>query len=191
KALGGTSSTLAAAFTAKLAEHMGRRRAADGAVTLQLPMSDRAEGDTQAIAVSAARVSIDPTRVTTDLRDAHAAIKQPLNSLRDTPEEALLLAPLTPFTPRRTWKRWIDGSLDDPDRPVLCSNLGDVGSIVGWLDGTHCEYAYARGMRQHVTRQSLERAGGQLQLLTFRTPVLNKVFLHVLGYQPGAVTTSP
>src|SRR5262249_39791813 len=85
----------------------------------------------------------------------------------------------------------VEAALADPDRPVVCSNLGDVGSIVGWIDGTHCEYAYARGMRQRVTRQALERAGGQLQVLSFRTPVLGKIFLHVLGYQPGAVTTTP
>ena len=81
--------------------------------------------------------------------------------------------------------------LADPDRPVVCSNLGDVGSVVGWLDGTHCEYAYARGMRQRETRQSLERAGGHLQLLSFRTPVLRKVFIHVVAYQPGAENTKP
>ncbi len=50
----------------------------DGAVTVQLVVSDRTEGDTRAIAVSFARVSVDPTRVTTDLRDARAAIKQAL-----------------------------------------------------------------------------------------------------------------
>jgi hypothetical protein len=189
KALGGTSNTLAAGLTAKLAERMGRRRASDGAVTLQLPMSERAERDTRAIAISAARVSIDPTRVTTDLRDARAAIKQALKTLQETPDESLQLAPLAPFTPKRTWKRGVDAVLADPDRPVVCSNLGDVGSVVGWLDGTHCEYAYARGTRQHVTRQSLERSGGQLQLLSFRTPVLGKIFIHVLAYEPGAENT--
>ena len=191
KALGGTSNTLAAGLTAKLGERLGRRRAGDGAVTLQLPMSERAERDTRAIAVSFARVSIDPTRVTTDLRDARAAINQALKTMRETPNESLQLAPLAPFTPKRTWKRGVDAALADPDRPVVCSNLGDVGSVVGWLDGTHCEYAYARGMRQHVTRQSLERAGGQLQLLSFRTPVLRKIFIHVLAYQPGAENTKP
>ena len=45
KALGGTSNTLAAGLTAKLAERMGRRHDGDGAVTLQLVMSDRTEGD--------------------------------------------------------------------------------------------------------------------------------------------------
>ena len=67
KALGGTSNTLAAGLTAKLGERVGRRRDDDGAVTVQLVMSDRTESDTRAIAVSFARVSVDPTRVTTDL----------------------------------------------------------------------------------------------------------------------------
>jgi hypothetical protein len=190
-ALGGTSSTLAAGLTAKLAERMGRRRAGDGAVTLQLPMSERVERDTRAIAISAARVSIDPTRVTTDLRDARTAIKQALKTRQETPDESWQLAPLAPFTPKRTWKRGVDAVFADPDRPVVCSNLGDVGSVVGWLDGTHCDYAYARGTRQHATRQSLERAGGQLQLLSFRTPVLGKISIHVLAYEPGAENTKP
>jgi len=152
---------------------------------------ERAERDTRAVAVSFARVSIDPTRVTTDLRDARAAIKQALKTRRETPDESLQLAPLAPFTPKRTWKRGVDAAFADPDRPVVCSNLGDVGSVVGWVDGTHCEYAYARGTRQHMTRQSLERTGGQLQLLSFRTPVLGKIFCHVLAYQPGAENTRP
>jgi len=191
KALGGTSNTLAAGLTAKLGECIGRRRAGDGAVTLQLPISERVERDTRAIAISAARVSVDPTRVTTDLRDARTAIKQALRTRQETPDESLQLAPLAPFTPKRTWKRGVDAVFADPDRPVVCSNLGDVGSVVGWLDGTHCEYAYARGTRQQVTRQSLERAGGQLQLLSFRTPVLGKIFIHVLAYEPGAENTKP
>jgi hypothetical protein len=51
-ALGGMSNTLAAGLPAKLGERMRRRRAGDGAVTLQLPMRERAEGDTRAMAVS-------------------------------------------------------------------------------------------------------------------------------------------
>ena len=54
KALGGTSNTLAAGLTAKLGERMGRRRAGDGAVTVQLLMSERTERDTRAMAVSVA-----------------------------------------------------------------------------------------------------------------------------------------
>jgi hypothetical protein len=191
KALGGTSNTLAAGLTAKLGERLGRRRASDGAVTLQVVMSDRTEGDARAVAVSLARVSVDPTRVTTDLRDARASIKQALKTVRETPDESSRLAALIPFTPKRTWRQGVDAAFADPDRPVVCSNLGDVGSMVGWVDGTHCDYAYARGTRQHVTRQWLEQTGGQLQLLSFRTPVLGKIFIHVLAYQPGAENTKP
>jgi hypothetical protein len=190
KALGGTSNTLAAALTAKLAERMGRRRRSDGAVTVQLVMSDRTDGnDPRAMAVSIARVSVDPTWATTDLSDARADIKQALNTRRETPDESLQLAPLIPFTPKRMWKRGVVAALADPDRPVVYSNLGDVGSIVSLLDGTHCEYAFARGTRQHVTQQWLERTGGQMQLLSFRLPVRGKIFIHVLAYQPGAENT--
>jgi hypothetical protein len=192
KALGGTGNTLAAALTAKLGERLGRRRDSDGAVTVQLVMSDRTDGDDpRAMAVSIARVSVDPTRATTDLRDARADIKQALNTRRDTPDESLQLAALIPFTPKRTWKRGVVAALTDPDRPVVYSNLGDVGSIVSLLDGTHCDYAFARGTRQHVTRRWLERTGGQMQLLSFRLPVRGKIFIHVLAYEPGAENTKP
>ena len=192
KALGGTSNTLAAALTAKLGERMGRRRHRDGAVTVQLIMSERTDGnDSRAMAVSIARVSVDPTRATTDLRDARADIKQALKTRRETPDESLQLASLIPFTPKRTWRRGAEAALSDPDRPVVYSNLGDVGEIVSLIDGTHCEYAFARGTRQHVTRQWLERIGGQMQLLSFRLPVRGKIFIHVLAYQPGAENTKP
>ena len=143
------------------------------------------------MAVSIARVGVDPTRVTTDLRDARADIKQALDTRRETPDESLQLASLIPFTPKRTWRRGVEAALSDPDRPVVYSNLGDVGEIVSLIDGTHCEYAFARGTRQHVTRQWLERIGGQMQLLSFRLPVRGKIFIHVLAYQPGAENTKP
>jgi hypothetical protein len=189
KALGGTSNTLAAALTAKIGGRIGRRHDGDGAVTVQLVTSERTDGDPRAMAVSIAPVSIDPTGVTTDLSDARADIKQALKTRRETPDDSLQLAPLIPFTPKRTWKRGVDAALSDPDRPVVYSNLGDVGSIVSLLDGTHCEYAFARGTRQHVTRQWLERTGGQMQLLSFRLPLRGKIFIHVLAYQPGAENT--
>ncbi|MFZ0712836.1 MAG: hypothetical protein WAN02_01315 [Mycobacterium sp.] len=152
-------------------------------------MSDRTEGDTRAIAVSLARVHLDPRYVTTDLCDARVAIKQALKTLRETPDESSQLTSLTPFTPQWAWKRAVDGAFADPDHPVVYSNLGDVGSVVSLLDGTHCDYAFARGTRQHVTRQWLDRIGGQTQLLSFRLPVRGKIFIHVLAYQPGAENT--
>ena len=189
KALGGTSNTLAAGLAAKFGERLGHKHSDDGAVTVQLIMSDRTEGDTRAIAISLARVHFDPTLVTTDLRDARAAIKQALKTLRGKPHESSHLQSLTPFTPKWAWKKAVDRASADPDHPVVFSNLGDVGSVVSLLDGTHCDYAFARGTRQQVTRQWLDRLGGQTQLLSFRLPVRGKIVIHVLAYQPGAENT--
>jgi hypothetical protein len=191
KALGGTSNTLVAGLAAKLGERMGRRRAGDGAVTLELPISERAEGDTRAIAVTIARVSVDPTRVTTDLRDLRAALKQALKTPRETPDESLQLLWLIPFTPKRTLKRGVDAAYADSDRPVVYSNLGDMGEALCRLDGTFCERGHARAMRQHVTRQWLERIGGQMNVLSLRAPSLGKIFITVGAYQPGAENTKP
>ncbi len=189
KALGGTSNTLAAGLATKLGERMGRQRADDGAVTLQLLMSERAEGDTRAVAVSFPRVSVDATGVATDLRDARAAIKQALKTQRETPDESSQVASLTPFTPTRTLKRLVGGALTDPDRPVLCSHLGDTPPGARGVDGTDAEYVTARGIGQHLTRQWLDRSGGQMILQCARFP--GRIALTVQAYQPGAENTKP
>jgi hypothetical protein len=189
KALGGTSNTLAAGVAAKLAEHLGRRRSDDGAVTLKVVMSNRTEGDTRAVAVSFAHVSIDPTPLTTDLSDARAAIKQALNTMQETPDQSSQLAALTPFTPKRTWRWGVGMAPIDPNMPVVYSNLGDAGTVVSRADGTHCEYAWARGTRQHATRQWLEKEGGHMQVVSCRTPPIGKIYITVIAYHPGAENT--
>ncbi len=189
KALGGSSNTLAAGLTAKFGERMGRRRAGDGAVTLQIAMSDRTEGDIRANALAFARVSLDPVPVTTDLRDAGAAIKQALSTQRETPDESLELLPLSPLTPKWALKRLADGAGADPDLPLFCFDLGDLGSVMGRLDGTDAESVTARGTVQHLTRQRLERLGGQMELVCGR--IDDKIAITIIGYQPGAENTKP
>ena len=187
QALGGTTNTLIAAVAAKLGERMGRR-ADDGTVTLQLPMSDRTEEDTRAIALSYARVSVDPTGVQEDLKDIRVAIKEGLRTLREAPSDSQILW-LTPLTPKRLMKRMVYTGFADPGRPVLCSNLGDLGAILGHLDGTEAEYAAARVTGQHVPRSWLEAIGGQMTVLSGR--LSGKVFITVAAYHPGADNTKP
>ena len=189
KALGGASSTLGAAFVAKLGDRLGRRRASDGAVTLQLPVNERTEGDTRANAMSFARVSLDPTLLTKDLGDARSAIKQALQALREAPDDSLQVAWLVSFTPKRALKRMDDATVADPDFPVFYSNLGDVGSVVNRLDGTDAEYATARVTAQHETRQWLERMGGQMTVQSLR--ISDGFVISVNAYQPGAENTKP
>jgi hypothetical protein len=120
-----------------------------------------------------------------------ASINQALKALRETPDESPQLLWLTPFMPKRALKRMADAMYADPDRPVSCSNLGGMGSVVCRLDGTYCEYGVARGPRQHVTRQWLERIDGQMSIVSLRAPPLGKIFITVLAYQPGAENTKP
>lgn len=189
KALGGTSNTMGAAFVAKLGEHLGRRRASDGAVTLLLPINERAEGDTRANAMSFARVSLDPTLLTKDLSDARSAIRQALQTHREIPDDSLQVAWLVSFTPKRALRRMDDAMIADPDLPVFYSNLGDVGTVVNRLDGTDAEYATARVTAQQETRQGLERMGGQMTVQSLR--ISDGFVISVNAYQPGAANTKP
>jgi hypothetical protein len=187
--LGGTSHSLVAGFTARLSDRMGRRRADDGAVILHLPISDRTPDDTRANAASIAIVTVDPTRVTTDLSGARVAIKEALKTLKETPDETLQLLPLTPFIPKRAVKRGSDVVFGFADLPVSCSNLGDVDPVVARADGTDAEYVMLRGVDRHVPRHVLERRGGLLTVLAGR--IGGKISITVVAYQPGAQNSKP
>jgi hypothetical protein len=190
KNLGGTSHHLAAGFAVKLAERMGRRHIGDGAVTLQIPLSDRTEGDTRANTLSFVTVRVDPTQVTSDLSDARATVKQAFDALRQAPEQAsplLPLAPLAPFAPKRTLKRLTEAAFCYTDLPVAFSSMGDMPPIAGRPDGTEAEYAFGRGVIQHVMRRDLERAYGELALFLLRTG--GKMCITVSAYQPGSKNT--
>ena len=99
------------------------------------------------------------------------------------------MASLAPFTPRRTLKRLVGGALTDPDHPVLCSHLGDTPPGARGVDGTDAEYVTARGIGQHLTRQWLERSGGQMILQCARFP--GRIALTIQAFQPGAENTKP
>ncbi|WP_238390982.1 MULTISPECIES: hypothetical protein [unclassified Mycolicibacterium] len=188
EALGGASHTLAAAFAAKFGERIGRARAADGAVTLQIPISDRTEDDTRAMALSYARVTIDPTPVTTDLRDVRTAIKQTLATLKETSEESKQLLWLPSFVPKRMLKQMVARVPADPDQAVFCSYLGDLSSLISQADGTVADFANARTTGQQESRQLLERTGGRIVILSGR--ISGKIFISVGAFQPGAENTT-
>ena len=181
--LGGTSYSLYAGVATKLGERMGRRRSDDGTVTLLIPISDRTPDDTRAIAMSFVKVSVDPTQVTTDLSRARVVIRQALKTAQEVPDPALQLLPLTPFIPKRAVKQMGDLLFGFADSPVLCSNLGDLPSEIGRVDGTDAEYVMLRGVDQNVTRQYIESVGGQLVVVGGR--VVGKMSISVVAYRPG------
>lgn len=189
-ALGGSSHHLAAGLAAKLGERMGRRRAADGGVVLQVPLSDRTDGDTRGNTLSFVSVTVDPTRVTTDLTETRAAIRKTFETLREAPEQASPMLPLTPlvsFTPKRVLKRVTEAAFAYDDLPVACSSMGDIPPMAACLDGTDAEYAYGGGVIQRVMRGYLELARGQLSLWLLR--VGGKMCITVAAYQPGGTNS--
>jgi hypothetical protein len=190
ESLNGTSHSLVAGFAAKLGECMGRRHADDGAVTLNIPISDRGQNDTRANAVVLTNIGIDPTQVTADLSGARGVLKQALKTARDVPDEALELLPLTPFIPKRVVKRSADVLFGfAADLPVSCSNLGDVDPAVGRADGTDAEYVMLRGVDRYITRQALEQRRGRLTVVAGR--IVGKMSITVVAYRPGGKNTKP
>lgn len=181
--LGGTSNSLVAGFTAKLAEHAERRRLGDGAVNLSFPVSDRGEGDVRANALAFAGVTVDPAGVTSDLGGVRAALKQTLTTLRETPDESLQLLPLTPLTPKRAVRRLAEVAFGYDELPVGCSNLGDIDPVTACPDGSEADQVFIRLVEQHTTRASLQRTRGVLYVASGR--IVGKVFLTVAAYQAG------
>ena len=188
-ALGGTSYSLFAGLAAKLGEHMGRRRAEDGAITLLIPITDRTLDDTRANAMNYVSANVDPTQVTTDLTDARAVVKQALETAQDAPNETAELLALIPFIPKRALIRAANVLFGFADFPVFCSNVGDIPPELGRPDGTDAEYIMLRAADQNVTRSYIESVGGQLVVAGGRLG--GKMAISVVAYQPGRKNTKP
>ena len=186
KALGGTSHSLFAGFTAKLAERLGRRGAEDGAVNLYFPVSERTSlDDTRANAASIAYVTVDPTHAAKDLSDIRLAIRQGLKTAREVPEEALQILPLTPFISKRLLR--VGANVVDVELPVFCSSLGDLDPAIGRVDGTEADYVMLRGVDRYITRRTLEARRGILTVLGGR--LVGKMSINIIAYQLGGENT--
>ncbi|KAA0100090.1 hypothetical protein CIW49_09535 [Mycolicibacterium sp. P1-18] len=185
--LGGNSHALLAALCARLAVHQGRGLADDGTVGLIVPINDRTLDDTRANAVHLAYLRIDPTTVTAELGGTRTTIRHALKLMRETPDEALALLPLTPFIPKAAVRRTADLAFGFTSEPVSCSNVGDLPDDVTRLDGTPADVVIMRGVDQHVTRRVLEERRGILTVVSGR--LAGNVSMTVVGYQPGATNT--
>ncbi|MGY4708720.1 hypothetical protein ACXDF8_04000 [Mycolicibacterium sp. CBM1] len=186
ESLGGNHFSLVAGFAGKLAEILGRTRGSDGAVTLMIPVSERETlEDTGGNVVSIANATFDPGPVTKDLSGARLAIKQAIQTARQTPDEMVELLPLIRFLPRRAMGRIADMTFAfSADVPVSCSNLGDVPDDLLRVDGTVAERFYFRGIDRHLTADVLERRRGLMTVASMRLG--GKVVVPVMSYQPGA-----
>jgi hypothetical protein len=73
------------------------------------------------------------------------------------------------------------------DLPVSCSSLGTVPAEIAYPDGSVADHVMFRPADQNVSRNALERAGGQLVVVGGE--VNGVVSIGIVGYQVGAANT--
>jgi hypothetical protein len=156
----------------------------DGAITLSFPISERTEGDTRANALVRARVTIDPTGAASDLGEVRRTIKQALSEQAANSAEFLAPLPIAAITPRWVARRTANLAQGTAERPVTCSNLGDLDPAANRPDGTDAAAMSIRMIEPGITKGRLDVMGGQLYLLLGR--VREKMFCTISAYPVGA-----
>jgi diacylglycerol O-acyltransferase len=183
--LGGSSNSLFVGLAARLGQLVGRVDD-DGLVRASLPVSDRKPGDTRANALTAAAVTVDPTKVITDLGDVRRDLKQALTALSETPNELLGPLALVPLTPAFLVRR-LEGMVQQVGSPIGCSNLGELEPEVNRPDGSDADYLTLRMLEPKITTKVLDRMGGMLFLGGGR--IHGRVFVTVGSWVVGGTNT--
>lgn len=180
-ALGGTSNSLVAAVAVRLGEARGRV-GADGLVTLQIPVSERTDGDTRANALTGMAITGDPADVVTTLSGIRASVREGFQGLARESHKLLAPVPLIPLTPKWLLRR-LEGMAMGVGKTVGCSNLGDIPEVVNRVDGTDAEFFWARGVDWPTSIDQLNHMGGLLMVVSVR--VHGRVLLSVMGWEPA------
>lgn len=187
--LGGNSYSLLAGFAARLGEHMGRKRASDGAVTLLIAINLRETlDDDRALAMAFANATVDPTNVTKDLTEARNAVREARQKAKEEPDPTWELLALMPWLPTSAVKGIASLLFAySEDLPVSCSNLGDLPPDLARIDGTTAEKVFVRALDTDVTVGDMQRSRGQLVVVSGR--INGKISISVEGYQIDAENT--
>jgi hypothetical protein len=186
ESIGGNGNTLLAGIACRLGVRMGRV-CDDGTVTLSFPISVRTENDTRGNALVFPSVSVDPTRLTSDLAEIRVRLKQALANVAETTDRAVAPLPLASMTPRWAARRAAGIQLGAAGLPVGCSNVTDMAPASNRPDGTDADYMTGRLVEPGVTKRTLERIGGQLFVASGR--VHGKVTFSVTAYRPDRSNT--
>lgn len=186
--LGANGHSLLAGFGARVAQRIGRL-GDDGDVTLLIPISQRDSlDDGRANAVVMATAKVDPAGIEHDLSGARSAMREAVNKARSEPDRLAEVMALVPWLPRRAMRGMADATFGfTADRPVFCSNVGDMPAEIMRADGTDAEYMFIRGIDRRVTREALERRSGLLTVMSARAG--STVIMSVVGYEPGHPNT--
>lgn len=180
-ALGGSSNALLVGLAAHLAQQMGRV-AADGSVELTMPVNERVDDDTRANAVSHLTFAVNPTPAATDLREIRATIKRALVGRGEMPDARRALVPIVPLLPQWVFRRLVGMAAASPIG-VNSSNIGTIPPNATRPDGTQADYFAINTAYPGMTKTTMHRIGGRLQLHSGRAD--GRIFVTVLAYEPG------
>jgi hypothetical protein len=159
-------------------------------------MSDRTENDTRGNALVFPVVSVDPTHLSADLRELRAKIYKQMKRMKSgrsglaeslNSEQTLAPLALTSFTPRWVARRAAGMALGAAGLPIGCSDHGDIHPSVNRPDGTDADYAYGRLIEPGISKQALERLGGQLLVSSGR--INGKVWITINAFLAGRTNT--
>lgn len=179
---GGTSNTLVGAVAARIGMRLDRVDA-DGVVTLAVPVSVRVEGDTRANALEAATIRIDPSDLAKDLTGLRAATKAALLASAEQSADVTAALSLVPLMPPSLVRRTEAVAMGAASSPVGCSNYGDMPDAVARIDGGDPDNVWVRLNELGQTADDLDRIGGVLYVLSWRT--LGAVYLSVIARPVG------
>ena len=156
ESLGGTSNSLFLGIAARLGQRLGWVEK-DGTVTLSVPVNERTEGDTRGNALTAVRLTADPSTVAGDLTELRSGLKTALSTLGEAHNQLVAPLPLTPMVPKVVARRLegmvVGGAL------LGSSNLGDLDPAVNRPDGTDAD-CFAVRMNERIDRAHLRRHDG-------------------------------
>lgn len=181
RALGGTSNSLVAGITVRMAQAIGRVDA-EGMVKLAFPVSERGDGDIRANALTNVEIQVDPSVATTDLGPIRRDLKSALTELRENPNQLLAPLALTPLIPRRLVRRMERVALGS-GMPVGCSNMGDLDPWINRPDGTDAEHFWIRPVEAEITEEIINHINGRLIVASGR--INGKVYLSVRAWILG------
>ena len=156
KSLGGTSNSLFLGVAARIGQKLGWVER-DGTATLSIPVNERIEGDTRGNALTAVRLTVDPSTVADNLTDLRAGLKTALSTLGEAHNQLVAPLPLTPMVPKVVARRLegmvVGGAL------LGSSNLGNLDPAANRPDGTDAD-SFAVRMNERIDRAHLRRHDG-------------------------------
>jgi hypothetical protein len=121
--------------------------------------------------------------VARDLAGIRAQIKQALAEATENSAELLAPLPIASITPKWVARRAASLAQGAAERPIVCSNLGDIDPAVNRPDGTDAAYLSMRLFESGITKSRLDVMGGQVNLGSGR--VRGKIFITVSAYPVG------